>query len=171
MLGRIIQTLIVSIVVVSGSTPTPIAPGEVEPPKPQIGEAAHIELPEPVDPRIDAVNNFFHRGKMPLSGYGKIFVEQADKNGIDYRLLPAIAVKESGGGKRYPKSGNNPFGWASAKVKFSSIDEAIIFISAKLGTGKNYAGKNTLKKLQTYNPPSISPDYAPSVIGIMNQIK
>ena len=45
-----------------------------------------------VDERIDRVATFFEKRGSDLSQYSSTFVEVADKNGIDYRLLPAIAI-------------------------------------------------------------------------------
>ena len=37
---------------------------------------------------------------MPLLGLGKKMVIEAEKNNLDWRLLPAISVIESTGGKK-----------------------------------------------------------------------
>lgn len=58
----------------------------------------------------------------PLSGQGAAMVAAADRWGIDYRMLPAISAWESTWG-RYA-CGNNPYGYASCGVTFSSWEEA-----------------------------------------------
>lgn len=90
---------------------------------------------------------------------------------IDWRLLPAIAIRESSGGLH--ACGYNPFGWASCAKPigvFNSWDEAIETVGGALGKGHAYAGKDLRAKLETYNPPSIVPTYADEVILIMNKI-
>lgn len=111
---------------------------------------------------------------MPLAGYGSKMVAEAEKNGIDWRLAAAISVRESSGGKY--RCGENPFGWGSCRGdNFASLDEAIEVVSLNLGgnnprTAYFYAGKSTKDKLESYNPPSIAPNYADEVIAIMEQI-
>lgn len=126
--------------------------------------------PPPYDPRPDKIDYYFYLHKMPLDGYGIWFVNCADTYHIDYNLLAAISVIESQGGKRYPKVTNNPFGWDSAKSDFSDITTGLCFISQQLGTGKFYAGKTTIQKLQIYNPPKVNPKYASEVTAVMKQI-
>ena len=103
-------------------------------------------------------------------------VAEADRNGLDWRLLPAIAIRESSGGLH--ACGFNPFGWASCKGtigKFKSWDEAIEVVAKNLGghnpnTAHFYGGKDTRGILTAYNPPSIVPHYADEVMAIMLQI-
>lgn len=123
--------------------------------------------------RAEAIDSYYMERNMPLAGYGKNFVTEAEKNGIDWRLLPAIAVRESSGGIH--ACGANPFGWASCKRSFNTIEEAIASVSNHLGgnnenTAHFYAGKSTKEILKTYNPPSIVPTYAEEVISIMDRI-
>lgn len=68
------------------------------------------------DIRPKKIDAFFKRHNAPLYGYGKIFIEQADKNKIDWRIVSAIAWCESNGGKVTPQFGDqesyNAWGWA-----------------------------------------------------------
>jgi hypothetical protein len=132
-------------------------------------------IPAPIeqqpDTRAQDIDDYFHKRGMPLEGYGKKFVEAADRNNIDWRLLPAISVKESTGGKFLIPGSYNAFGWGSGSVKFKSYDEAIDYITNKFGTGKYYAGKSVEGILKTYNPPSVEPEYSKNVIWIMEQFE
>ena len=107
---------------------------------------------------------------MPLAGTGKKFVAEADEHEIDWRLLAAISVQESTGGKRMPAGTHNAFGWNSGRYKFKSFDEAIAYISDKFENGKYYRGKDTIGILKTYNPPSVNKNYSSQVLGIMIKI-
>ena len=123
------------------------------------------------DERVLRVNRYFAERNMPLEGYGAKFVEAADKCDMDWRLLPAIAVRESSGGKQ--ACGNNPFGWASCRVDFDSVEKAIEIVGANLcgfnpGTAGYYGGKTTLQKLQSYNG-SVNPNYPEEVLSIMER--
>lgn len=126
--------------------------------------------------RSQAIDTYFESYDMPLAGLGAKMVEESEKYNLDWRLLPAIAVRESTGGKfackRVPY---NPFGWGSCKISFDSYEEAIEVVAKNLGgenpnTAKYYSGKDTKGILLAYNPPSIVPKYSSQVIYIMNSI-
>ena len=133
---------------------------------------------EDLKKQAEYVDKFFAQYDAPLEGYGMKFVVEAKKNGIDYRLLPAIAMRETTGGKqacKNPKAPNNNFGWSSCKMGFDSIDKSIEHIS------KTLAGKNPNVKhykdgmtndqiLKKYNPDSIIPGYSKQVIRLMKAI-
>jgi hypothetical protein len=108
---------------------------------------------------------------MPLSGYGQKFVEVADSCGIDWRLLPAISVQESTGGK-YMRL-NNPFGWASARIGFKDFNEAIEVVGKNLcglneKTASYYKNKTTYQKLWSYNG-TVNHAYPGQVLAIMEK--
>lgn len=121
----------------------------------------------------DAIDAYFSQHGMPLAGTGMKMVQAAQDNDLDWRLLPAIAVRESSGGKNACK--NNPFGWGSCKIGFRSVDDAIETVAMNLGgnnpdTAIHYDNKTTKQILHAYNPPSIVRFYAEQVISIMNAI-
>jgi hypothetical protein len=124
----------------------------------------------------EAIDAYFAAHDMPLLGTGMKMAEEADVNGLDWRLLPAIAVRESSGGKNAcNKNKHNSFGWGSCKIGFKSNDEAIEVIAQNLGgnnpvTAFHYDNKTTKEILRAYNPPSIVPKYADQVISIMDNI-
>lgn len=124
----------------------------------------------------DAIDAYFDKYNMPLKGTGITFAVEADRNGLDWRLLPAITVRESTGGKNACSSvANNPFGWDSCQTGFDSIQDAIAIVANNLGgnnpsTARHYNGKTTKEILQAYNPPSIIPRYSEQVMWIMDSI-
>ena len=126
--------------------------------------------------KADAIDAYFQERDMPLAGFGMKMVEEAEKNNLDWRLIPAIAVRESTGGKfECKKVKNSPFGWGSCKISFSSNEEAIEMVALNLGgnnpnTAKYYEDKTTEQILRAYNPPHIVPRYVHQVISIMNTI-
>ncbi|MFA6177621.1 MAG: hypothetical protein WC694_01870 [Candidatus Paceibacterota bacterium] len=126
--------------------------------------------------KANAIDAYFAEHDMPLKGTGMKMVEEAEKNDLDWRLLPSIAVRESTGGKfACKKVKNNPFGWGSCKIGFKSVDSAIETVARNLGgnnprTAKHYDDKNTKGILHAYNPPSIVLKYAEQVIAIMDDI-
>ena len=126
--------------------------------------------------KADAIDAFYKEHNMPLEGTGMKMVQEAEKNGIDWRLLPAISVIESTGGiHACKKVSHSFFGWGSCKINFESDEKAIEVVAMNLGgnnpnTDHHYAGKTTKEILQKYNPPSIVPKYADKVIKVMDEI-
>ncbi len=133
---------------------------------------------EDLKKQADKVDAFFESRNAPLEGYGMKFVVEAKKNDIDWRLLPAIAMRETTGGKqacKNPKAPNNNFGWSSCKKGFDSVDQSIEHISKTLsGNNTNSLhykdGMTTVQILKKYNPDSIVPGYSKQVIKIMKMI-
>lgn len=128
--------------------------------------------------RAEAIDAYYKKYNMPLAGYGMKMVLEAEKNYLDYRLIPAISVIESTGGKfacKNPKAPNAFLGWGSCKFGFESKDKAIEIVAWNLGgnnpkTDHFYANKTIKGILETYNPPSIVPNYAAKVMKVMEDI-
>lgn len=127
-----------------------------------------------VDNRAKNIDDYFAKYNLPLAGYGEAFVKTADKYDLDYRLLPAIAMRESTGGKNpCYNDKDNVFGWHSCKTTFDSQEAAIDKVGAHLAgeiksTLTYYGNKTVWKKLRTYN--SVIKPYPDQVIAIMNKI-
>ena len=124
--------------------------------------------------KIDA---YFGDKHLPFDHYGMTFVTEAEKNGLPWALLPAIAMRESTGGK-FPcsKDPDNGFGWGSCRIKFASVEEAIATVARNLGgnnpnTAHHYADKDVDGILKAYNPPKVVPHYADQVKAIMKAIE
>lgn len=122
-----------------------------------------------VDDRAEVLDSYFSERDMPLAGYGDDFVHAADKYGIDWKLLPAIGIRESSGGKYM--CGKNAFGWGSCTLNnFETLEEAINHVAWNLGghnpnTATYYSG-DTYEKLWSYNG-TVMPTYPDEVIAIM----
>ena len=129
--------------------------------------------------KIDA---YFGKYDLPAEGYGMDMVVAADKYGLDWRLLPALAKLETTGGKhtcKNPKGINNWFGWGSCRIGFDSVEESFDVIAMNL-TGNNpktesyYKDKSIEKILEVYNPPAtpgITPNYHKLAFKIMDEIE
>lgn len=132
-----------------------------------------ISAPKVVDTRAARINSYFGTWDLPLAHHGAFMVEMADKYNLDWRLIPAIAMRESTGGKF--ACYNNPFGWGSCKIKFDSFEEAIETLARNLA-GENprtemyYKDKSTEEKLHFYNGTVIK-TYVREVVKIMDRIE
>jgi hypothetical protein len=117
------------------------------------------------DPRLAVLENFFAKRHCPVRSLAGEFLIAADKNGLDWRLLPSISYVESGGGRL--ARNNNIFGWSSGRHRFSSVRESIHTVAAKLAHSKLYRNKDTDRILSTYNK---RPRWAERVKAVMGSI-
>ncbi len=117
------------------------------------------------DPRVLSLSRFFEEKDSPVALLARDFIVAADWNGLDWRLLPAIAFVESGGGKAFRN--NNIFGWDHGNWPFPSIRAGIHFVGQRLSASKLYEHKNVAGKLATYNPHS---HYPLLVTSVMDEI-
>lgn len=117
------------------------------------------------DARLKHLQKFFAKGNCPAQKYSLVFLEAADSNDLDWRLLPSISFIESTGGKA--AKNNNLFGWDSGRVGFSSPAEGIQTVGYRLSHSQLYRDKGVDEILAVYNPDS---EYAGRVKSVMRQI-
>ncbi|MBN1374160.1 glucosaminidase domain-containing protein [Candidatus Dojkabacteria bacterium] len=109
-----------------------------------------------VDPRVRAIEMLLTQYGSPVAEYAEVFVQEADKNGNDWRLAVSIMGVESGFGKVIPVNSYNGWGWKGgpngAYSIFSSWNESISHITERLATG--YGKKITPLMMEAiYCPP------------------
>lgn len=117
------------------------------------------------DPRLIRLKAFLREKNCPVHVLAPEFLAASDRHGLDWRLLPSIALVESGGGKAYRN--NNIMGWASGKTRFASIGHGIHAVASRLAHSPLYRGKNLDALLVTYNP---VPGYVNRVKRVMRMI-
>ncbi len=121
------------------------------------------------DARPKIIEQFLASRNSPLADASEIFVTAADKYNLDYRLLPAIAMQESNGGKIIPNDSYNPFGfgiYGSTITRFSSWEEGINKVAKTLR--EEYLNKGLISPEQImakYTPPSLAKG-GPWAIGV-----
>ncbi|MBY0503576.1 MAG: hypothetical protein K2X03_06695 [Bryobacteraceae bacterium] len=121
---------------------------------------------EPVpDARLQKLRKFFVLRASPISHLSEDFLRVADRHGLDWRLLPSIAIVESSGGKYYPN--NNIFGWANGATRFTSIQRSIDVIGAQIAAIRYYKNKDLNGFLRVYNPVG---DYPSRVKRVMRAL-
>ena len=118
------------------------------------------------DEKVQKVRKYLQSRNSPLYHYAEDFVNASEEYGIDYRIVTAISIVESGGGKKNFMP-YNAWGWG--KKGFSSWPEGIWAVSK--GIGKYYSNGLTTPKLISYSycPPSAD-SWARKVQGVMNLI-
>lgn len=117
------------------------------------------------DSRIVKLTTFFQSYECPEPLYVEEYLRAADAHALDYRILPALSVRESTCGRH--ERLNNLWGWASAKIGFASVPHGIEFIIGRLAKGRPYRGKTVDEKLFVYNP---NPQYVHEVKELMREI-
>lgn len=118
------------------------------------------------DPRLFILQSFFRKFRSPLDQHAASFLLAADRHGLDWRLLPSLAMVESGGGRVYIR--NNVFGWGNGRIHFQSIQDGIAHVASALANAPHYASKDLIGKLRTYNPGH--PAYPAKVLGFLRQL-
>jgi hypothetical protein len=117
------------------------------------------------DAREAILRNFLKEVSSPVESYASTFIAEADSYHLDWRLLPSLAIVESGGGQNNRR--NNIFGWANGASRFRSAAEAIHHVAEALAEARPYRGKDLRGKLAAYNP---TPGYLRVVTGVMRRI-
>lgn len=119
------------------------------------------------DPRIARLENFFHHYHCPKPYHTSEYLRAADGHGLDYRLLPAISIRETLCGTAELER-HNHWGYHPGGDGFPSIEVGIDFLARRLTQHPYYKGKSLQDKLFTYNPRQAYPD---QVKRIMRQIE
>ncbi|OGK19614.1 hypothetical protein A3D80_04750 [Candidatus Roizmanbacteria bacterium RIFCSPHIGHO2_02_FULL_40_13b] len=110
------------------------------------------------DGRAANLKNFFRQYNSPLFDFTEDLVRIQDKYGIDYRVLPAIAMQESEGCKKIPPGSHNCWGWGiygDQVMMFSSYPEAMETVAA--GLKRDYVDSGLITAsaiMERYTPSS-----------------
>ena len=128
----------------------------------------------PQDARVAAVSDFFNKYNSDLAPFAQNVVSSADKYGLDYRLIPAIAMQESNLCKKAPKDSYNCWGfgiYGKNVTKFQSYPEAIDTVTKTLATQYKEKGLETPEQIMAKYTPSNNGAWADSVNLFMGQLQ
>lgn len=129
------------------------------------------------DARPVIVRDFFRLYRSPLEPHADYIVEISDKYGLDFRLLPAIAMAESGAGKEIPDNSYNAWGYGvygDQVLGFTSWEEGIERVARSLREDYIEYGLETPEEIMPkYAPPSVAKGgpWAKAVSQFINQMK
>jgi len=127
------------------------------------------------DARKTLVREFFKKYKSELLPYASEVVNSADKYGLDYRLIPAIAMQESTGCRNAPKDSHNCWGfgiYGKKVTKFDNYPDAIETITKTLATVyKDKKGLETPEEIVKLYTPSSNGSWQKSVTYFMDQLQ
>lgn len=126
------------------------------------------------DVRIEMVKQFFEKYKSPLEPFAKTVIENADKYGLDYRLLPAIAMQESNLCQKIIADSYNCWGfgiYGKKVTRFESYPEAIDTVSKTIADNYIAGGLDTPQEIMKKYTPSNDGSWADSVSHFMNLLQ
>ena len=119
------------------------------------------------DARSILLASFLEQHASPMAPYAELIVREADTNGLDFRMVVAIAMCESNLGKRMPKKDEfNAWGIAvytgqNQGKAFDSWPHAISWVSKYIKTKYYDRGITDLKEIGAiWAPPSVEKDYS-----------
>lgn len=106
------------------------------------------------DARTFILQNFLSGS--PLQPYSELIVSKADEYNLDFRLIPAIAMVESGAGRVMPRDSYNAWGFENGATRFTSWEYAIDRVAQTLKTEYLDKGLTTPEEIMPkYAPPSV----------------
>lgn len=119
--------------------------------------------PKP-DPRAAHLGKLFRIYNCPEPHHIREYLRAADGYGLDYRLLPAVSIRETTCGVEERQ--NNRWGYHPGRQSFPSVEAGIDYVARQLAENPLYKGKTLEGKLFTYNPRA---EYPGEVERIMRQ--
>lgn len=120
------------------------------------------------DMRVVALKNVLEKYGSPLAPYAQSYIETADKYGMDWELLPAIAGLESSFGKHQLAGSYNSYGWGGGRLYFDSVNDGIETVLFALKTKYAARGATTVESIAPIY--SESATWAPRVRRFMAEI-
>lgn len=127
-----------------------------------------------VDPRVDNLRQFLLQYKSSLEPFAEAIIQAADQAGIDYRLLPAIAMQESNLCKKTPTDSYNCWGfgvYGKNVRRFASFADAIDIVSRTLAKEYKDKGFVTPEEIVEKYTPNDNGKWVASVMHYMDEIK
>jgi len=108
-----------------------------------------------VDSRAQKLEAYLIIQGSPMAKFGQDFVDAADRYGLDWKLLAAIAGVESTYGKKIPANSFNAYGWNNGVWQFISWPDSINYVSKALKEKYFDRGLDSVAKIgPVYAPPS-----------------
>lgn len=131
----------------------------------QVGEA---------DARVEIVRQYLQDYNSPLENYADLIVQTADKNGVDFRLVTAIAQQESNLCKFIPDGTYNCWGWgihSKGTLGFDSYQEGIQVVTEGLKRDYIDQGLVTPEQIMGKYTPLSNGSWARGVGLFMDQMR
>lgn len=133
-------------------------------------EDARVSNAKKVDKKALILAKYLQKYDSPLQYHAQDFVDAANANGLDWKLLPSIAGVESTFGKHIP-GGYNAWGWGvygNQALGFRSWKEGIFIISK--GLKENYVNRGLTNPYEMNRIYAASPSWGGKVVYFMNDL-
>lgn len=124
--------------------------------------------------RIEIITQFLKKYRSPLVPYAKHIVDTSDQYGIDFRLIPAIAMQESNLCRVIPDNSYNCWGfgiYGGRVTRFKDYAEGISVVTKTLALKYKQRGLVTPNEIMSMYTPSSNGSWANSVNHFMNQLQ
>lgn len=128
----------------------------------------------PADARAELVRQYLENYNSPIEPLAPFIVTTADKYGLDYRLITAIAQQESNLCKIIPPGGYNCWGWgihSKGTLGFSSFEEGIETVSKGLREEYLDKGYSTVEEIMSKYTPLSNGSWAYGVNKFMSEME
>ncbi len=143
--------------------------------EPEAGSAARLTFGQILhDERIDTLRAYLSMHNSPLAGEAPHFISEADRLGLDWKLVAAIAGTESTFGKHVPSGSYNAWGWgvptgAQSGIAFGSWKQGITTVSE--GLKYRYIDRGAVTVEHIGRIYAASPRWAGNVRFFLNKIE
>lgn len=151
---------------------------------PRYGSQVYASLPDPVgkvagaataqDARVEIIRQYLAKYRSPLEPYAQKIVDEAEKNGLDFRLLVAIAQQESNLCKKIPGNSHNCWGWgvhSRGTLRFESYEQGIETVSKGLKEDYFDKGYTTPEEIMAKYTPSSPGTWATGVNQFLSEME
>jgi len=166
---KTISALIIAIFIVLSM------PADIHAVENEAASAATMVVHLPVnDPRVDRLERFLTRYNPEISGSSAHFIKEADRFGLDWKLVASIAGLESTFCRFIPQNSYNCWGWgiptgAKSGTVFKSYNDGITEVSK--GLREKYLDEGLLTVEEIGRKYAASPTWAYRVRFFMEKIE
>lgn len=126
------------------------------------------------DIRIITLQKFFSKYHSPLENETEFIVQASDSWGLDYKIIPAISMQESGGCKNIPKDSFNCWGLAiygKNSLSFDSYTEAVMQVAKTIKQSYFKDGLTNMTLLEDRWNPNSKGEWSHGVNFFISKIK
>jgi len=126
------------------------------------------------DGRKERIRQFLEKHHSPMEPYAGDIVDAADQYGLDFRLIPAIAMQESNLCKKIPIDSYNCWGfgiYGKTVTRFTDYKEGIYTVTKALATRYKDRGLVTPEQIMTMYTPSSNGSWSHGVNHFMDQLQ
>lgn len=126
------------------------------------------------DGRVEMIRQYLARYSSPLEPYAEVLVQASDQNGLDFRILTAIAQQESNLCKKSPAGTHNCWGWgihSEGTLGFVNYETAIRTVAQGIKEDYLDKGYDTVDKMMAKYTPSSNGSWAFGVTQFISEME